>query len=242
MLELPKLSLVITVHDASHRVEHVVAEASSALRQAAGLEFVVIDDASGESDHGRLAQLAAADSRVKLYRQPTATGADAASWRAGNLAHGEWIATLSADGRDDPHDIPDMLCLAEYQGLTLVEGIPLDPRCRWKRALVRTLRSVGIELAGGECCGLRVVKRDALVALPCVDKLQRFLPLLIRRRGGQTGSYRVNLRATSAHASPWQLSVRSMGHARDWLGMWWLSRRWHPSHTPAKRRVRIYAR
>ncbi|MDH4572558.1 glycosyltransferase family 2 protein [Salinicola acroporae] len=242
MLELPKLSLVIIVHDASHRVEHVVAEASTALRHAAALEFVVIDDASGESDHGRLARLAATDDRIRLYRQSTPTGGDAASWRAGNLARGEWIATLAADGRDDPHDIPDMLCEAEHQGLTLVEGIPLDPRCRWKRALFRAFRRAGIELADGDSCGLRLVKREALVALPSIDKLQRFLPLLIRRRGGQTSSYRVNLRAPSAHASPWQLAAGSLGHARDWLGMWWLSRRWHPSHRPAKRRMRVYAR
>jgi len=244
MLELPKLSLVITVHDASHQVGRVVAEASSALRHAASLEFIVIDDATGENDEGELARLASNDSRIRLYHQAKAIGADAALWQAGNLAQGAWIATLDAQGRDDPHDIPDMLCQARHQGLTLVEGIPLDPRCRWKRTFFRTIRKLGIELADSERVGLRLIRRDALIVLPSVERLHRFLPLLIRRSGGHVGSYRVNLRHViqSPQPSPGYLPARLMGHIRDWLGMWWLSRRWHVQRVPSKRRVRVYAR
>ena len=244
MLELPKLSLVITVHDASHAVGRVVAEASSALRHAAGLEFIVIDDATSENDEDALSQLAASDSRVRLYRQATAIGADAALWQAGRLARGEWIATLDAQGRDDPHDIPEMLSEARHQGLTLVEGIPLDPRCRWRRSLFRAFRRLGIELADSERAGLRLIRRDVLIALPSVDRLHRFLPLLIRRSGGHIGSYRVNLRhgTQAARSSLWHLPANLAGHARDWLGMWWLSRRWHAQRITGKRRVRGYAR
>ncbi|OLO04434.1 MULTISPECIES: glycosyltransferase [Salinicola] len=244
MLELPKLSLVVTVHDTFHQVGRVVAEASSALRHAAKLEFIVIDDASGENDEGELARLAAGDNRIRLYRQATPIGTDAAFWQAGNLARGVWVATLDAEGRDDPHDIPDMLCQAQHQGLALVEGIPLDPRCRWKRAIFRGARKLGIELAGSERAGLRLIRRDVLVALPSVESLHRFLPLLIRRGGGRIGSYRVNLRqaARSSRFSPWYLPARLTAHARDWLGMWWLSRRWHVQRVSSKRRVRGYAR
>jgi dolichol-phosphate mannosyltransferase len=248
MLELPTLSLVIIVQDATHRVGSVIAEASRALRHATSLEFIVIDAASGESDDGddrdNLTQLADTDSRIRLYRQTAAIGADAALWQAGSLARGEWIVTLDARGRDDPHDIPDMLCEARHQGLTLVEGIPLDPRCRWRKPLFRAARSVGIELADSERCGLRLIQRDVLTALPSVESLHRFLPLLIRRSGGRIGSYRVNRRQVTSTPRPshWSIPARIAGHARDWLGMWWLSRRWHAQRPPSKRRVRVYAR
>lgn len=226
MLALPTLTFVITVDDAAHRVGRV------------------IDDASGENDEGTLARLAAADDRVRLYRHASPIGADAALWQAGQLARGEWIATLDAYGRDDPHDIPDMLCEAEHQGLTLIEGIPLDPRCRWKKSLFRATRKVGVELAGSERCGLRLIRREVLTTLPSVENLHRFLPMLIRRGGGRIGSYRVNLRHVPQAPRPslWNLPARSAGHARDWLGMWWLSRRWHAPRSPSKRRVRVYAR
>lgn len=244
MLALPKLTLVITVDAAAHCAARVVDETSDALRHAAALEFVIIDDASGENDEGALARLAVADERVRLYRHSTAIGADAALWQAGQLARGEWIATLDAYGRDDPHDIPDMLCEARHQGLTLIEGIPVDPRCRWKRSLFRLMRTVGMELAGSGRCGLRLIRRDVLTTLPSVENLHRFLPLLIRRGGGRVGSYRVNLRhvAQAPRPSLWNLPARSAGHARDWLGMWWLSRRWHALRPTRKRRVRVYAR
>lgn len=244
MLELPKLSLVITVHDASHQVRRVVAEASSALRHAAGLEFIIIDDACGENPEGELAQLAADDSRVRLYRQHASVGADAALWQAGTLATGSWVATLDPQGHDDPHDIPDMLCQAQHQGLTLIEGIPLDPKNRWKRGVFRVVRKMGVELADSERVGLRLIQRDALSLLPCVDRLHRFLPLLIRRSGGHVGSYRVNLRNVpeASRVSAWHAPARMAGYTRDWLGMWWLSRRWHSQLVSGKGRTGGYAR
>lgn len=248
MLELPTLSLVIIVQDAMHRVGDVVDEASQALRHATSLEFIVIDAGSGESDdrnnRGILRQLADTDSRIRLYRQPATLGADAALWQAGSLARGEWIVTLDAHGRDDPHDIPDMLCEARHQGLTLVEGIPLDPRCRWRKPLFRVARILGIELADSERCGLRLIQREVLTSLPSVESLHRFLPLLIRRSGGRIGSYRVNRRQVSSmpRSSHWSMPARVAGYARDWMGMWWLSRRWHAQRTPGKPRVRVYAR
>lgn len=244
MLALPKLSIVITVTDASHRVASVIDEASRALSHATLLDFIVVDDATDDTTQRELAALADADERVRLYRQPTAMGTDAALWQAAELALGEWIVTLDAYGRDDPHDVPEMLCDAQQYGLTLVEGIPLAPRCRWKRTACRIARSVGIELTDSIKCGLRLVRKDALSALPPIERLHRFLPLLIRRGGGRIGIYRVNPRyANEAPGMTFrQWPLRTLGDVRDWLGVYWLSRRWRPRRTLDRGRSRALAR
>lgn len=244
MLALPKLSIVITVADGSHRVFSVIEEASRALGHATLLDFIIVDDATDDATGHELATLAHADPRIRLYRQPTSIGSDAALCQAAEIAQGDWIVTLDAYGRDDPHDVPDMLCDGQQQGLTLVEGIPLAPRCRWKRTACRLARAVGVELTDSVKCGLRLVRKDALTALPPVERLHRFLPLLIRRSGGRIGTYHVNLRhvAEAPRTTFWQWPLHAAGDARDWLGMYWLSRRWRPRRTLARGRSRAFAR
>lgn len=244
MLALPTLSIAIIVNDASHRVGSVIDEASVALKHAAALDFIVIDDATSDETGQTLSALAIEDDRIRLYRQPSPIGADAALWQAGTVAKGDWIVTLDAYGRDDPHDLPDMICDARQQALALVEGIPLNPRCRWRAAGLRIARTLGLTVLRSDRSNLYLIQRHALTTLPCVDRLRCFLPMLIRRSGGRIGRYQVNARHVpqAPHASLWQAPAQTAANARDWLGMWWLSRRWHAQRTLQQRRNRVYAR
>ncbi|GHB28640.1 glycosyltransferase [Salinicola rhizosphaerae] len=244
MLALPSLSIVIVVADARHRVADIIAETRRALVHASDLEFVVIDDATDDDTARGLVAMAAQDDRVRLYRQATPVGNDAALWQASSEAASEWIITLDAYGRDDPNDLPTMIADARHQGLTLVEGVPLGPHCRWRATMRRAGQAMGVAGPEGGKGGLRVVQREALLALPCVDRLQAFLPLLIRRGGGCVGSCPVNVRhVDQAPSASWRSAPsQRLADTRDWLGMWWLSRRWHAKRLSGRGRQRAYAR
>ncbi|WP_251976894.1 glycosyltransferase family 2 protein [Salinicola avicenniae] len=244
MLALPKLSIVLIVSDRHHRVPAVIDEASRALPHAETLDIVIIDDATETANGQRLHALAAADPRVRLYRQPTPIGDDAALRQAVALVNGEWVARLDAYGRDDPHDLPDMLCEARQYGLTLVQGVPLDPRCRWRASLLRVARRFGLESRRSGTYGMRLIRRDVLATLPAVNRVQHFLPMLIRRTGGRVGTLYVNRRPSRQAPRPAlrQLPLQLLRDTLDGLGMWWLTKRWHADKPSLKRRQRGYVR
>lgn len=244
MLALPKLSIVITVTDGSHRIDGVIREALQALHHASQLDFIVIDDATQESTTRDLARLGQRDARVRVFRQAVPIGRDAALSYAAELAEGEWIVTLDATGRDDPHDIPDMLCDAQQSGLTLVQGVPLAPRCRYRRVGARAAGALGITLEDDGGCGMRLIHREALAELPAVARLHRYLPLLVERGGGRVGSYPVSVRSGrgSVKRDAFRWPARALGDMRDALGMWWFSRRWHPRRPLGNRSTRDYVR
>ena len=74
-------------------------------------------------------------------------------------------------------------------------------------------------------CGLKVIRRDAFLALPFFDHMHRFLPALVQRQGGETVSVVVNHRERSGGASKYGINDRLWVGLIDMLGVWWLQRR-----------------
>lgn len=76
---------------------HLQATLDSVLAQRhRALELIVVDDGSTDATPALLADLAAADPRVRALRQPN-RGVSAARNRGLDAAHGEWILFLDAD-------------------------------------------------------------------------------------------------------------------------------------------------
>ncbi|WP_110688020.1 glycosyltransferase [Salinicola aestuarinus] len=246
MLALPSLSILITVTDATHRVQSVVEEASRALRHARSLEFIVVDDATASLTAESLARLAESDSRVRVLRQSLPIGEDAALLRAGEVAANEWVATLDASGRDDPHDLPEMLCQARHHGLTLVHGKAMAPIGYRDRA-THWVASLG-RSGSSHHHGMDLVRRDALALMPDMTGLKRYLPLLVARRGWLMECHAANPRPGIQRPARalYRLPLEALITARDALGMAWFSRRLRPlTPQPAAARHpkrRAYAR
>ncbi|WP_110666243.1 glycosyltransferase [Salinicola halophilus] len=247
MLALPSLSVLITVTDATHRVQSLVREASCALRHARALEFIVVDDATASPTAAALARLAESDPRVRVLRQRTAIGKDAALWRACESARSEWVVTLDATGRDDPYDLPEMFCHALHQGLTLIHGRALAPS-GYRKRLAAWASACGIH-RGDTHHGMRLVRQAALVSLPVMPGLERYLPLLVARQGGLIERHPAHVRPGTRPPARafyrWPLEM--LGTARDRLGVAWFSRRLRPlcasrPRTSPASRPRAYAR
>jgi dolichol-phosphate mannosyltransferase len=74
-------------------------------------------------------------------------------------------------------------------------------------------------------CGLKLIHREAFLALPFFDHMHRFLPALILRGGGQVVSIDVGHRPRSGGRSKYGVHNRLWVGIVDLLGVRWLQRR-----------------
>lgn len=98
----PLVSVIVPAYNAQRYVAQAV---ESALAQThANLEVIVIDDGSRDATAAIVERLAAANTRIRLVRQPNA-GVAAARNAAIALARGELVAPLDADDVWLPHKL-----------------------------------------------------------------------------------------------------------------------------------------
>ncbi|WP_106419809.1 glycosyltransferase family 2 protein [Salinicola tamaricis] len=210
MLALPKLSLIVFATAPAPQVAALIEEASHALVHARALEFLILD---GRRDTGfaqALETLSLDPVQVKVL--PWTGDIDAALSQAADQAQGDWLVTLDSSRRADPHDLPEMLCMARHQGLALVQG-RAHHASRTQRSLARLAApfTTGHQFAQG----MYLIEREALCALPPLKGLIRFLPLLIRRGGGRVGQHPIHWRTPVTPSRHTHRDLRSRHSARD---------------------------
>ncbi len=93
---MSKVSVIIPAYHCEQYIEQAI---QSALEQTIkDVEVIVVDDCSTDRTAKVAEELSAKDSRVKLLRNPQNLGPSASRNRAIEVAQGEWIAILDADG------------------------------------------------------------------------------------------------------------------------------------------------
>lgn len=138
---MPSVSVVVIVFNDAARLPTAV---RSALIQEADLELIVIDDASTDETAAVLAELAAADPRVKSIRLTVNSGGCALPRNTGlAAARGDWVTFLDSDDELEPGALPALLAAAESTGAGLVCGLvrrhlPDGSTTDWKPDLHRT--------------------------------------------------------------------------------------------------------
>jgi dolichol-phosphate mannosyltransferase len=75
-------------------------------------------------------------------------------------------------------------------------------------------------------CGLKLIRRDVFLELPCFDHMHRFLPALVRRRGGEIVLVDVNHRPRTKGRSHYGIGNRLWIGIVDLMGVLWLNRRY----------------
>lgn len=230
MTVAPDVSLVLPVHDERDNLAPLLGEIRAGLGERS-YEIVAVDDASRDGSREELVRLARTEPRLRVLALRARGGqsaALAAGWRA---ARGRVVATLDADGQNDPADLPAMLARLDAEAeLVAVVGVRVGRRdARWKLVQSRVANRLRDWLTGDRVrdtgCGLKVFRREAILAAPRFDGMHRFLPTLLRVAGGRVAEMPVRHRPRRSGRTKYGMWNRATRGLRDALGVRWLARR-----------------
>lgn len=225
-----QLSVVVPVRNEQENVEHLISEINAALAGLIQHEIIFVDDGSTDGTFAKLTQLKSHYPQLRLVRHVKSCGQSTAVRTGVKAAQYEWIATLDGDGQNDPADIPKLLAALET-GVELVGG---NRRASRRDTWIKRMSSV---IANGvrsrmlnddtpdTGCGLKLFSRSAFLDLPYFDHMHRFLPALIKRRGGKIISVPVSHRNREYGKSNYGTLDRLLVGLVDLLGVAWLQRR-----------------
>jgi dolichol-phosphate mannosyltransferase len=227
------LSIVIPARNEVENVAPLVGEIRAALAGRCAYEIVFVDDGSEDATTAEIMRLVGGNSDLRLLRHARSYGQSAAIRSGVEAARADWIATLDADGQNDPADIPALWHLAREAPARpplLIAGRRRRRKDSWsKRAASQIANAVRRRLLGDETpdtgCGLKLLPRELFLALPAFDHMHRFLPALVLRAGGRVRSVPVNHRPRQRGVSKYGLFDRLGVGIVDLFGVLWLQRR-----------------
>lgn len=227
----PQVSVVVPVFDEAGAAPALAEEIARAFEGLAH-EIIFVDDASRDDTAARLAALKPRLPQLRVLRHAKNAGQSRAI-RSGVLAaRAAVIVTLDGDGQNDPADGPRLArrLLEGPPELGLVGG----RRARRQDSLAKKLASRlgnGIrkwllrDQADDTGCGLKAMRREALLRLPYFDHVHRYLPALMLREGYAVAFEDVGHRPRTTGASKYTNLGRLWASASDLLGVIWLARR-----------------
>ena len=224
------LSVVVPVRNEQDNVESLIAEINSALKSIIKHEIIYVDDGSTDGTNVKLQALKSRYPQLRVIRHKKSCGQSTAVRTGVKHARYDWIATLDGDGQNDPADIPKLIN-AIGDGVELVGGNRrLSRRDSWIKKIssivANTIRSSMLKDDTPDTgCGLKVFSRAAFLDIPYFDHMHRFLPALIKRRGGKVVSVHVAHRHRVHGKSNYGTLDRLMVGIVDLLGVAWLQRR-----------------
>ncbi|MEM6333464.1 MAG: glycosyltransferase family 2 protein [Planctomycetota bacterium] len=243
--DAPDLAIVTPAHNEEDNLEGLLAEIHDAL-QPTGLSYhvIVVDDRSTDDTPRILAQLAAADPRLRPVRL-VATGhglrglGPSAACGAGIAAtRAAVIATLDADRQNDPADLPAMIDLLQRDRLDLVQG---DRTANRRDNLTRRVSSkVGRAFRSwvlqddtpDSACALRVMSARAAHALPLQYKgMHRFIAPWLKMNGFAVANYATHHRPRTAGVAKFGVWNRALPGLIDLLAVRWMAMRRRPIDT-----------
>lgn len=227
------LSVVIPARNEAPNVAPLIAEIRHALDGRLSYEIVYVDDGSADATVSEARRLAREFPGLRLIRHQTSCGQSMAILTGVKTARADWIATLDADGQNDPADIPrlwEMARVAPPSPPLMVAGQRQKRRDTWsKRWASRAANAIRRNLLGDGTpdtgCGLKLFPRNLFLEMPRFDHMHRFLPALTLRLGGKVVSVPVNHRPRERGQSNYGVFDRLWVGIVDLLGVMWLMRR-----------------
>jgi glycosyltransferase involved in cell wall biosynthesis len=193
------ISLVIPVYNEKDSLAALHGEiAETARRHGLDLEVLFVDDGSSDGSWKVIAELAAADPRVRGVRFRRNFGKAAALSAGFRAARGEVILTLDADLQDDPAEIPRFLA-ALAEGKDVISGWKRKRHDPWhkvwpSRVFNRMVsRLTGVRLHDHNC-GMKCYRSEVFREVRLYGELHRFIPVLAAARGFRVGEIEINHR------------------------------------------------
>ena len=228
-MQIHQISVVVPVRNEAGNVAGLIGEIDAALKHMTH-EIIYVDDGSTDATYSQLKTLQAQFAQLKIVRHMQSCGQSTAVRTGVKAAQYDWVATLDGDGQNDPADIPKLMA-AIGDEIELAGGNRRASRRdtwvkRMSSVIANTVRSKMLRDDTPDTgCGLKVFKRDAFLDLPYFDHMHRFLPALIKRRGGKIVSVPVTHRNREHGKSNYGTIDRLLVGIVDLFGVAWLQRR-----------------
>ena len=225
------LSVVTPAYNEEGNLPRLIAEIVSSLSVLdRPYEIIVVDDASTDESAARLQGLMKDCRSLRVVRMKQRSGQSSALAAGLRHAKGQYIATLDADGQNDPADIPRMLAMVTSGSCDMVSGWRMQRQDTWLRRLSsRVANGVRNGLTREEvrdsACGHKVFKRECLEEMVYFDGMHRFLPTLVRMRGYRVQETPVHHRPRTAGRAKYGLFNRLVRPLVDTLAIRWMQNR-----------------
>lgn len=185
-----RLSIVIPVMNEEGNVDRLWHELSSVLKSIQrSYEIIFIDDGSTDETVARIEAITRQDSRTRAIVFRRNFGKSAALMAGFRAAQGEVIVTMDGDLQDEPTELPKMLAKLD-EGYDLVSGWKKERHDPIEKVLASRVfngiisRITGVKLHDFNC-GYKVYRRWAVQNIKLSGNLYRFIPVFVKRQGGE---------------------------------------------------------
>lgn len=225
------VSAVVPVLDEADALPALHEELVAALAALPGsCELIYVDDGSTDGTTDLLAKYAAERPdlvRVAVLRRNY--GKSAALAAGFDVARGEVVVMLDADGQDVPAELPTLLDALRERDLDLVCGWRAERDDRFgKRLQSRTYNAATRALTGVDLhdfnTGYKALRREVVDEVPMYGEFHRFLPVLAADLGFKVGEVTVTHRSRRAGTSKFRSVLRFPKTLLDLLTVVFLTR------------------
>lgn len=225
----PAVSVVVPVYNERENVGPLLEEIAAALAGRA-YEVVAVDDGSSDGSGDALVALRARHPALRVLRFARNAGQSAAFAAGFRAARGAVLVTMDADLQNDPADVPALLEALERSGLDAAVGWRMNRRdTGWKRLQSRIANGVrnrlNHETIRDTGCSLKAFRREAVAELPWFTGMHRFLPTLVKMRGGRVVEVPVRHRPRRFGTTKYGMWNRVFRALADALAVRWMQRR-----------------
>ncbi len=223
-----RLSLVAPVYNEVQNLRRLTERAVEVFADSTDWEIVLVDDGSHDGSTALLAELAAADERVRPVYFAHNCGQTAAMAAGIASARGELIATLDSDLQNDAGDLPAMIeALGEHDA---VVGYRQRRQDNWLRRISsrianRIRNSISGDSIRDTGCSLKVFRAEAIQAIPLFEGMHRFFPTLLRYHGYSVIEHPVSHHPRVAGVSKYGVRNRAWRAFKDLLAVRWMRAR-----------------
>lgn len=231
MSNAPRLSVVLPVYNESEAIVPVLRELGEALERAipGDWEVLAVNDGSTDDTIDRIQQAADEFPAIRLLELAHNVGQSGALWMGFRHARADLLATMDADGQNDPADLAGMLDLLGDSDA--VFGFRAKRKDTWSKRY-------GSKLANGvrngilkedivdTGCAIKIFKKSLTDRLTPWNGMHRFLGSLFAMQGATIVQMPVNHRPRSAGTSKYTNWGRLKKTIWDLFAVRWLRSRY----------------
>jgi dolichol-phosphate mannosyltransferase len=224
------LSLIIPVFNEAENIRPLAARLKESLAGfSEALEIIFVDDGSTDATLAELRREQQADPRIRILHFRANLGQTAAMEAGFHHARGQAVVTLDGDLQNDPADIPALVeRLKEWD---VVCGVRLRRQDSWlKRISSRIANGVRNWATGDDIvdtgCTLKAYRGDLVRRLELYKGMHRFLPTLLKLRGGRVLQVPVSHHPRRAGKTKYGTWGRLVKGLQDLYAVRWMKKNW----------------